>query len=162
MSAPRPTCQNATKTTVPRRRAEPLHLTLPLHLSIQKNLRHFGKPDRGKPKSSVGLEPRKKHLFPETYPLCETYQNQNRMNVLRQESEGEVTQGETEWFDRSDRFILSLSKESRPGSHFEKKKYLRFCCVNARPGSPKYFGDQANNSFRKRHIANSTSFTLSL
>jgi len=49
-------------------------------------------------------------------PLCRTRSEdsadrigrKSHTNVLRQESEGEVTQGETAGFDRSDRFILSL------------------------------------------------------
>jgi hypothetical protein len=36
-------------------------------------------------------------------------------NVLRKESEGEVTQGETEGFDRSDRVLLGEPKMNRPG-----------------------------------------------
>jgi len=61
-----------------------------------------------RPKSSIGLEPRKRLLSKVIWPHYETYPNQNRSNVLRQESEGEVTQGETAGLDRSDRFILSL------------------------------------------------------
>ena len=58
---------------------------------MKRSVRHAGERLR----LSVGLGPRKKHLFQETYPLCETFQNQNRADVLRKESEGEVTQGET-------------------------------------------------------------------
>jgi len=47
---------------------------------------------------SVGPGPRKKLLFQENYPLYETFQNQNRSDVLGQESEGEVTQGEKSSF----------------------------------------------------------------
>ena len=162
ISVRRPISRNVTKTTVVGKHAEQLLSILRIPSSIRKNMKRSVRHAGARLRLSGGLEPRRKHLSPGIYPLYETFQNQNRMNVLRQESEGEVTQGETEWFDRSDRFILSLSKESRPGSHFEKKKYLRFCFVNARPGTPKHFGDQANNLFRKRHIANSTSFTLSL
>ena len=57
---------------------------------MKRSVKHAG----ARLRLSVGLEPRKKHLFPETYPPYETYQNQNRMEVLRQESEGEVTQGD--------------------------------------------------------------------
>jgi hypothetical protein len=55
-------------------------------------------------------------LLQETYSLYETFQNQNRANVLRQESEGEVTQGETECFDRSDRVL--------PGEPFREEKVV--------------------------------------
>jgi len=68
---------------------------------MKRSVRHVG----ARLRLSAGLEPRKKHLSQGTYPLYETYQNQNRIDAQRQESEGEVTQGETECFDRSDRVL---------------------------------------------------------
>jgi hypothetical protein len=46
-------------------------------------------------------------------------------DVLRQESEGEVTQGETEGFDRSDRVLL--------GEPFREEKIVSVSIVIARP-----------------------------
>jgi len=48
-------------------------------------------------------------------------------NVLRQESEGEVTQGETEGLDRSD---LALSED-----RFEGKSSFGSCCITTRPSN---------------------------
>jgi len=78
---------------------------------MKRSVRHAG----ARLRLSVGLGPKKKLLLQETYPLYETFQNQNRANVLRQESEGEVTQGETECFDRSDRILLGEPVIPRPG-----------------------------------------------
>jgi hypothetical protein len=55
------------------------------------------------------------------YPLCRTRSEDSTdqvgrkavQNVLRQESEGEVTQGETDGFDRSDRVLPGEPAKSR-------------------------------------------------
>src|SRR4030042_216062 len=94
------------KSTTPNEHAGPQPLIHPLPSSIRKNMKRSVRHAGARLRLSVGLGPKKKLLLQETYPLYETFQNQNRANVLRQESEGEVTQGETECFDRSDRILL--------------------------------------------------------
>jgi hypothetical protein len=64
-------------------------------LFYQSNSKHFPKPASPRFRLSVGLGPKKKHLFQETYPLYGTFQNQNRANVVRQESAGEVNKGKS-------------------------------------------------------------------
>ena len=50
-----------------------------------------------RPKSKDGFGPKKRLWFPVTSPVCRNSQNPSSItNVLRQESEGEVTLGETE------------------------------------------------------------------
>lgn len=89
---------------------------------MKRSVRHAG----ARLRLSVGLGPKKKLLLQETYPLYETFQNQNRANVLRQEPEGKVTQGETECFDRSDRVYPEPVERSSSGSHFDMLSPL-FC-----------------------------------
>jgi proteic killer suppression protein len=68
------------------------------------------------------------------FPLCRTRSEdsadrigrKSSTNVLRQESEGEVTQGETECFDRSDRVLLGEPANSRPG---ESGLFIMMVCV---------------------------------
>jgi hypothetical protein len=76
-------------------------------LFYQNNSKHFPEPASAKLRLSVGLGPKKKPLSQATLPHCKISQNQNKQDVLRQESEGEVTQGETG--------VSTVVAESLPG-----------------------------------------------
>jgi hypothetical protein len=79
------------KSTVLNEHAGPQPWIRSLPSSIQKNMKRSARHAGARPRLSVGLGPKKKLLFQETYLLYEGSQNQNEQNALRQESEGEVT-----------------------------------------------------------------------